>query len=272
MSDHVKPTTEELEAQIQKSLEALEEAPEETEVPEEEIEQAQESEEETEETPEEESTDEEAPEETQEEKEQPQEKKTQTIEDRYKASTQEAQVLAAKNRKNQEAIQAASELPAPTDEELAIEYPDWEELTVTEKRLAKDVLWNKQKLAVIEESAKEGKNLDEWVGRVNSFIEDPATLAKYPRLEGKAEEFKGFVIKPSRRGVDFEDLISSFLYTVDESTPKHSGKMFEKGTGGSKEKAKVKSDILTVEEGRLLMKRNYPEYVKKLTAGKIASE
>ena len=90
----------------------------------------------------------------------------------------------------------------------------------------------------------------------------------HPELEGKVEDFKLFASKPTRRGVDFEDLIPAFLYNESKNkvAPKK-GQMFEQGTGGNS-KPKPKGDKISTEEGRLLMNTDYNKFKELLKAGK----
>jgi hypothetical protein len=260
---HKKPSKAELQAEIDKTLEVAEtpiiETPQE-ETPAEEV-----VEEVIEETPAEETPQEEISE----EEEQPQEQ--QDYKKKFVESTREAQVLHAKNKQLVDAIDEASLIDEPTEEELAKEYSDWDLMTDTEKRLAKDSLVNSRRFKVIHQESKKFKDLEAWNEKVNTFADDPKTLTDNPELEGKLDEFKLFASKPTRRGVDFTDLIPAFLYNESQlkaKTPPKKGQMFEQGTGGNT-KPKPKGDKISTEEGRLLMKTDYNKFKEMLKAGKI---
>lgn len=193
------------------------------------------------------------------------------VEERLKESGREAQVLYAKNKKTQESIQKAFEIPEPTIDDLKLEFAEWDDMTSVEQRLAKDNLWNNLKLAKINEAAQEGKDIDVWNGKVDEFIDDPKTLIATPDLEGKTEAFKVFAGKPTRRGVPFDDLVAAFLYDASKNAkPKQKGQMFETGHGGDKKKPGRDDGKLTTEEGERLRTANFKEYKKKLIAGQIA--
>lgn len=263
---HVKPTKEELEANLNKITEELDK-PEEPVV----------------ETPEPSTPDAEPepstpapepePEPSKEEEPQPEPSKEDVdYKKKFAESTRESQILSYKNKKIAEAIDTASEMPSPTEEELIGEYPEWDTMTDLEKKLATDNLYNKRRFKLLEGVRKEEKDIEAWNGKVDSFTEDPKTLIDNPELEGKVEEFKNFAMKPSRRGVDFDVLVSSFLYTLDKQArkkPLNKGAMLETGTGGPNERPKPKTDKITTEQAATLMRTNYTLYKKYLVEGKI---
>jgi len=161
----------------------------------------------------------------------------------------------------------------PTEDDLKGEYPEWETMTSTEKRLAKESLVNKQRFQIIHEARKAEKNIEAWKEKVDTFIDNPQSLIDNPELEGKQEEFKAFASKPTRSGSDFDILIGAFLHDATKNAkPKQKGSMFPTGNGGPNDKPAVKADKLTVEQGRALRQTNYSEWREKLKAGKIASE
>lgn len=274
MTNHIKPTTEELEANSQALAKEAEELMLEekgnkgradTEKDENEAEEKVVFESEPEEK-------EKAPE-VKEKKDQ-KEVKPEVEEEDYKTkfihSTKEAQMLFSKNKKLQEAFNKASKVEPPTEEELQKEYGDWDIMSDLEKKLAKDNLINRKRFEAIEQFNIENQQMNVWEEKVNDFITDPNTLVKYQSLEGREEEFKLFASKDSRRGNDFDDIVSAFLYKIDQVKPvKKKGKMMESGTGGASKKAEPVKKTLSIEEGRELRKRDYAKWKEMLKAGKI---
>ena len=183
------------------------------------------------------------------------------------ASAQEAQILSAKNKKMTEAMEKAITVAEPTEVELTEKYSDWEIMSDFEKKMAKATLKSEKQMAALEEVVKENKGLSDWGDKVTAFIDDPATVTKYSELEGKEDEFKLFATKPTRRGMDFEDIIPAFLYGIKPEPPKK-GKMFEVGSGGLNDN-KPKGDKITIEEARTLRETNYEKYKALLRSGKI---
>lgn len=258
MADHVKPTAEELEANIAAAADKIED---------------DDQQEEAEIVDDTQDDDQEEVEDQPEEEDEPEDKETQDYKKKFTESTREAQVLAAKNKKMNEAIDKAGQITEPTEEELKKEYSDWDDMTATEQRFAKDNLVNKRRFEIIHESTKEFKDIEAWSGKVDSFLEDPKTLVDNPKLERRIEEFKAFAAKPTRRGVDFDDLVSAFLYSVESTKqPAKKGKMIEMGSGGANNGAKPKSDKISLQSARALMKTDYKRYKSLLIAGKIANE
>jgi hypothetical protein len=136
--------------------------------------------------------------------------------------------------------------------------------------MAKDSLWNRKKLNTIAEVAKDFKDMEAWNKAIDDFLADPEVLIGHPTLENKEADFKIFASKESRRGVDFEDLVSAFLYEEEgKPKPKNKGKMFETGSGGIDQKPKVATGKISHEEGERLRLYNYKEYIRLLRKDKI---
>lgn len=272
MAKHKKPTNEELEENIKKTIdeaEKVDEAPEETPV---ETPKDVPKEDEVIDLPiekpvKEEVVEEEPKEEVKEVKEEPR------VETDYKKkfveSSRESQVLHSRNKKLTEAVDQASQIEEPTDEEMTKDFTDWDVMSDTEKRLAKDNIINKRRFETIHKATQEGKDILAWNEKVDKYIDDPKVLISHPELEGKVDDFKIFATKPTRRGVDFEDLTAAFLYDMSKVVKTNKGKMFETGTGGPNERPRPKGDKISLSEARVLMKSDYKKYKEFLIAGKI---
>ena len=188
---------------------------------------------------------------------------------KFTESTREAQILASKNKKLTEAVEKAGDVADPTKKQMKAEYPEWEEMSDFEQKIAKENLLNRKKFDAITEATKGFKDMDKWTKKVDKFVDDPITLASYPELEGREDEFKLFSTKPTRRGIDFEDLVSSFMYEADSKPKKSKGQMFEVGTGGDSEKPKPKGDKITLDESINLRNTDYKKYLQYVKEGKI---
>lgn len=261
--NHVKPEKEELEANALKAAaeaEAMmEEEKKKNEVP-----------------PVEDSPKEEVVEDKQEisEDEKPEEKKeevpaTDDYKKKFIASSKEALIIRSANKKIEDAVDKASTLPEPTEEELKKEYPDYLDMTPTEQMFAKKTYVNERRFALIHDATKEGRGLKEWSDKVETFIEDPKNLIAYPDLEGKEDDFKIFALKETRRGIDFQDLVGSFLFESGKKPTVKKPAMFDTGTGGDNEKAKPKTDKISLEQARQLRNTDYNKYKELLRDGKI---
>lgn len=191
---------------------------------------------------------------------------------KFSASSREAQKIHARNRRLDQGIEEASEIPEPTEEELQAEYPDWDLASVNERIALKEALHSKRWREKITEARQEAKKIEKWADDVNTFADDPKTLIDYPELEGKTEEFRQFANADTNNSVPFNVLIGAFLYSKSKEKTEHKGKMFPEGSGGLNEKPKTKGNKISVEESENLRLTNYPLYKEKLRAGLIQNE
>jgi len=264
MANHVKPTKEELDKKIQDSIDELEkdekketpdETPKEEKKEEEVIEEAPKDEEPKEEEPKEEKKDEEVVEEKKDEEETPDYKK------KFSESSKEAIRLAKKNKTIRSAVDEASAVADPTDEEMLVEYPEWDLMSDTEKRLAKKTTKSERKLDIFNKSVLEGKTIDEWNEKVDKYVGNPKTLINFPDMEGKEDSFKEYASEQTRMNMPMNDLIGSFLYEESKKkAPLKKGKMFEKGSGGPNEKDKKKTGKVSTMEAAKIKETDYKRY------------
>jgi len=264
MPKHVKPSNEELDANIEKSVEELEGMKENKEVEEiETLSSLNEKVEEKDVKKEEESGEEE----TKEDEEKEASHEEEDYKKKFVESTREAQVLYSKNRKLSDVLEKANDINEATDDELVKEYPEWDVMDDFSKKLAKDNFINKKRFNTLHEATREFKDIDAWNEKVDKFVSDPKNLSDYPDIDGRENEFKAFATKPTRRGVDFSDLVSSFLYNSEKAKPKKKGKLYETGSGG--EKPAPKSDKISLDDARVLRQKDFKKWKELMIAGKI---
>lgn len=192
--------------------------------------------------------------------------------EKFKQSSKEAIILAAKAEQTEiqnKAIAEAAEIKDIPDDVLKTEFPQWDEMTQTEQQLAKQNYINNKRFELIHQASLKGKDIEEWNGKVHTFITNPQTLIDNPELEGKQDDFQVFASKPTRRGVDFETLVSAYLHDATKMAVKHKGEMFPTGNGGVKEKEKPKSNKISLQQARVLREQDYPKYVEYLQKGLI---
>jgi hypothetical protein len=266
MANHTKPTKEELDAKLEAEIaeaEKLKDEPVET------SEEIVEPEEEV--TPEEEPKKEEDEPVVEPKEEEPEEDEP-DLKKKLSASARENQKIYASRRVINTAIAEASQIPEPTEEELAKEYPDWDVMSETERTFAKETVVNRNFRAKIAEAQVKATNIDKWNESVESFADDPETLVKHPELEGKTEEFKDFAMEETNNSVPFSLLVSAFLYQKSSGKTEKKGAMFEEGTGGANDKPEINTGKLSLEESRKLRENDYPKWKEMLKAGKIDTE
>ncbi len=277
MPNHQKPTKEELEAQVKAAVDAEEKARKDppVETPEKEPVTEELTEKEVEKPLED--TEKEVIEEKTEEKvlDKTQKDSEVNYKKRYTDSVREAQVVSFKNKEINQAVDEAATLTEPTEDEMKQKYGSgWDEMSVTEQMLAKDSLLNKKRFELIHGATQKFKAVEDWTEKVDTYIGNPKTLIANPELEGKQEEFKLFATKPTRRGLEFDDLVLAFLGDEAKKVrPNHKGeKMFETGTGGSKEPIKPPDNKLSLAQSEIDRKTNYTLYRERLKAGVYKTE
>lgn len=186
-------------------------------------------------------------------------------------SSKEALILHSRNKQIREAVENASKIPEPPEEEMRKIYgEDWDLMTDTEKRLVIDNYVNKKRFEMLQQAIMAGKDLEEWISKVERFSSDPKILNQYPELEGKQDEFVEFASKPTRRGLPLEDVVAAFLFNYEKTMKKPQGKMFEVGTAGPNERQTFrKADKLTPDELAKLRKVDYRKYREYLKSHKV---
>lgn len=263
---HVKPSKEELKANALKAAEEFEkidETPKETPEPTPPTEEPKEEQkEEVKEEVVEEAPKEETPPEVKEEE----EKEVVDYKKKYVDSSRGAQALLEKDKQMNDAIDKASQLPPPTDEEMTVIYPDWDVMSDSEKRVAIKTELADRKFELLHKASVANKSITEWHGAVDKFIENPKTMINYPELEGKQEEFRIYAAKPTYKNADFHLIVKSFLFDnekVKASKPKNEGSMFPKGTAGPTVKDNP-TNTISLQELTNIRNSNYKLYKEKL--------
>lgn len=261
-----KPTEEELQANIDAAVVAADELEKDptlfTEKEEEsdEVKELQKQEEEAKKTEVEEETEEQTD---------PSEEAKEKLKTKLSASARESQRLYAKDRLMTQAITEAEDIPEPTEEELQAENPEWDIMTETEKRFAKETIVSKKWREKISEAKARGEKVQKWNDSVEDFVEDPKTFIDNPDLEGKQAAFREFAQDPENNSVPFSLLVPAFLYKQGTGKPDNKGAMFETGSGGPNDKPTPKSDKISLAEAGKLMRTDYAKYKEYLLANKI---
>ena len=178
-------------------------------------------------------------------------------------------VLHGKQKKMNDAIDEANNIPDPTEEEMRVEYPEWDDMTETEKKTALKTIKNDRRFAILQRARASERDIEDWNTKVEVFAKDPKTLVSHPELEGKMDEFAMYAMGESRRGVALDILVSAFLHDETKTMKPKKGAMFPAGGGGRGGKPKPKTTKIGLDEARTLRQSNYPEYLKKLRAGEI---
>jgi hypothetical protein len=215
---------------------------------------------------------EEPQEELQVEEAEPSEEVKEQLKKKLSASARENQKIYAKNRVINTALAEAEDVTEPTEEELRNEYDDWDLMSTTERKLAKEATTNRRWIETIKKAKDQATKIEKWNDSVESFISDPKNLTDYPELEGKEDDFVEFATNDENNSVPFKLLVSAFLHDQSKKVVKHKGKMLETGTGGSSERQIPKSNKLPLEEARKLRENDYAKWREYVQKGLIATE
>jgi hypothetical protein len=179
---------------------------------------------------------------------------------KFAESTREAQILAAQ-LEAERAKNARRDASAPSDTELQTEYPEWEYMSDTEKKLARQSFTATKTATALLQDKQEREEQARW----NTELE--LAIAKEPALLGKEQGFKEFASKPTHRGAPLDVLVDAFLHksgAVPPKTPTPSAPGLESGQGGPREPLKPKGT--SAEDLKNLRENDYPaylEYIKK---------
>lgn len=168
-------------------------------------------------------------------------------EQRRKAQQTEAQILAARNRALQDKVDEASKLPEPTVEELrsfvAQDNVNWDDLTPFEQSMAKKTYLADKRFSLVNEAVQGNKKIDEWAGKVDTFLDSIEGKPEFVGLNGHEAEFRRFAMKESHRGAAIDSLLlPAFLQNLP-TTPKKRGSLFETGGGGDKAEKATKVSL-----------------------------
>src|SRR3990167_10956467 len=129
---------------------------------------------------------------------------------KFSASSRENQKINAKNRVINKALADAEDVPEPTDDELQLEFRDWDIMSDVEKTLARETVISRNWRKVISEAKEQANKIEKWNDSVEEFVDDPKTLIDNPALEGKVDEFKVFATEEANNNVPFKILVSAF--------------------------------------------------------------
>lgn len=192
--------------------------------------------------------------------------------EKYVESSKEGEELAKEKKQIDQALHEARNLTAPTEEDLKAEYSDWDLMSETEKRLAKDNFVFKKRFEKIDKADEERRTVLQWGKKVDDFIENPKTLINVPELEGKQDKFKAFAKDKKRQNISLDILVPAFLHEYEKTKVKHTGKMLEVGKGGEKKISQPNDGKISIEESRRLRETNYAQYMRMLQEGKIKTD
>jgi len=190
-------------------------------------------------------------------------------------SSREAHKLKQREGKMNAAMDEADNLPEPTEEEMKGKYgDDWDVMDSFQKQVAIDSYQANRKLDILARARRETKQIDDWSGKVDRFVDNPKTLNNYPGLEGKIDDFKQYASNPKEMNGDMDTIVKAFLFEsetkkIDRNAKNKGKQMFPTGKSGGQTKPQRSDGMLSVEEGAVLMRTDYKKFRELLAQGKI---
>src|ERR1035437_5101735 len=202
------------------------------------------------------------------------EAETQEEKDRkYKAQQAEAQIQAEKSKSIAAKAEQAANIADPTEAELrsfvAQDGANWDELTTFEQSMTKRTNISEKRSQLVLEAVQEGKKVDEWAGKVDTFIETTDGKPEFIELSGNEADFRKFAMKEAHRGTPIDVLLPAFLHQLPPKK-QNRGDLFLKGGGG--EKQVQKDGLMDAEQVAKLRTSNPKEYKRLIKAGKVRVE
>ena len=184
---------------------------------------------------------------------------------KFGESTKENQIVAAKAKEFESRIKDLTNINEPTDEELKVEFPNFDDMSDNERLLAKEVIKSRRMAGNATNLVLDMVKSD----RERSELKD--VYSKYPDLASRAEQFEAYRNKPSHKGAPIEVLAKAFLQDfkeeIDEAKPKKPKEKpkpgLEPGSGGGQPPAPA---TISDEEAAKIRKtdpKRYAELIKK---------
>jgi len=133
--------------------------------------------------------------------------------EKFSQSSREALILVGKLKETEALLGKLTSENIPTEAELAQTVPNYEYMTENEKYLVK------RQIAVENDSRRITLNNERTRLNTEYAKQIDIMVVSDPRLKGKESEFRDFISKPSRQGVDGETLLSAFLFEAGNSAP-----------------------------------------------------
>lgn len=190
-------------------------------------------------------------------------------EKKFKDSSAEARILALRNKTYEQKIEEAENLPEPTDEECRKEYgSEWDEKGEMDQKLAKQILRDKRYKEVVRSIHREQKADREYGEKVSAWAVNPETLKQFPELEGNEAAFVEFASKPTRRGLELEDVAVIFKGTRQAKGKAPSGSMFPRPST-SQTKQQPKPATLDADKMSTVRKVDHKAYQEMIRTGKV---
>jgi hypothetical protein len=186
--------------------------------------------------------------------------------EKFTQSAREAQVLAAQLEQERQKNARRELTTEPTDSELLAAFPEWEIMTDTEKRLARETSKANRIASTLQQEREQEKAERQWTTDLE------LTIAQNPSLQGKELAFKEFAKKPTHRGAPLATLVSAFLFessSIPSATPAPTPQPgLEPGNGGPR--VPEKPQLLSAEQLKQLRESNEKAWLEYISTHDVS--
>lgn len=194
--------------------------------------------------------------------------------EKFGESTRENQVLSGKLANLESQLGMAIKAEPPTEAELRAEYPEWDELTAFERRMATSNLTLQKQVQkatlIAQQAGTEAISERQFVDLLRKKNADGTF--KYPGLREREDDFRSYCQMPSHKGAPLETLANAFLFELGAEPkptpqPKPEPKpTLERTSGGDTPQPKT---VISDEDAEVIRKNDPKRYNELIKAGKI---
>lgn len=205
--------------------------------------------------------------------------------EKFANSTKENQLERERREKAERELEEIRKPKELTDDVMKAKYPDWDNYDDAVKATLKNQAKMEQELSELKQSQSTYLNEKKWGDTVESFLDENSVTEKYP-LKGREQEFRKYVNKADRKGMNLDVLAAAFGFEVKpaaktqeeldaeaEAAKKKKGSLLEQGggVGGTKKHDGAKKKY-TADDAQALRKNNPREYERLIRTGELNLE
>ena len=205
--------------------------------------------------------------------------------EKFANSTKENQLERERREKAERELEEIRKPKGLTDDVMKAKYPDWDNYDDAVKATLKNQAKMEQELSELKQSQSTYLNEQKWANQVDSFLDENEVTEKYP-LKGRESEFRKYVNKADRKGMNLDVLAAAFGFEVKpagktqeeldaeaEAAKKKKGSLLEAGSGvGGLKKAGDGKKKYTADDAQALRKNNPREYERLIRTGELNLE
>lgn len=204
---------------------------------------------------------------------------------KFTESARENQLERERREKAERELEESRKPKELTDDVMKGKYPDWDNYDDAVKATLKNQAKMEQEMAELKQSQSTYLNERKWNETVESFLDENGITEKYP-LKGREQEFRKYVNKADRKGMNLDVLAAAFGFEVKppaktqeeldaeaEAAKNKKRSLLESGSGGGNfKKAGDGKKKYTADDAQALRKNNPREYERLIRTGELNLE